>query len=251
MTAPIYPELAGRVAVVTAGSRGMGAATCRRLAQNGVKVVCNGRDEAAIAAVVAQIQADGGQAIGVGADCTRSADVQRLAARAEAAFGPVDILAAFVGGGGEPKPVQQLDEAEWRAVIDLNLTATFLTVRGLLPGMIQRRRGAILTMASTAGRQAGGASAAYAAAKAGVLMFTRNVAKEVGPHGVRANCLAPSAIHTGRGPNMPAEQLAALFPLGRIGTPEDVASAALFLVSDSASWLTGVTIDVTGGRVMA
>lgn len=139
--------------------------------------------------------------------------------------------------------------------MDANLTATFLTVRSFLPGMIARGRGAIVTMASTAGRQAGGASASYAAAKAGVIMFTRHIAAEVGKHGVRVNCLAPSAIRSeqmlGSMPEEQQREMAALFPLGRLGTPEDVALAALFLASESASWLTGVTLDVTGGRVMA
>jgi len=119
---------------------------------------------------------------------------------------------------------------------------------------VQRRRGAIVTMSSTAGRQVGGASAAYAAAEAGAAMFTRHVAQEAGRHGVRVNCIAPSAVLTDRvRERMPAEiqrQVAASFPLGRLGVPEDVALATLFLASDSSSWLTGVTLDVAGGRIM-
>jgi 3-oxoacyl-[acyl-carrier protein] reductase len=169
------------------------------------------------------------------------------------------VLIAFAGGHGHPivglVPTEQATEEEWRFVTDANLTATFLTVRSILPGMIERCRGAIVTMASTAGRLPSRSSAAYAAAKAGVVMFSRHVANEVGKHGVRVNCLAPGAILTERSPlrEVPEEvrqQVAAEHPLGRLGEPEDVALATLFLVSDSSSWLTGVTLDVAGGRVM-
>jgi 3-oxoacyl-[acyl-carrier protein] reductase len=141
---PTYPDLANKVAVVTGGSRGIGATTCRLLAANGVKVVVNGRDEAAINAVVSRIQSDDGQAIGVSADCTDFAAIEAMRREAEQAFGPVDILIAYAGGGG-PKPITELTEEEWRSTLDSNLTSTFLTVKSFLPGMIERRRGAIVT----------------------------------------------------------------------------------------------------------
>jgi 3-oxoacyl-[acyl-carrier protein] reductase len=180
--------------------------------------------------------------------------LEDLRQRTEDKFGPVDILGAFIGGGGQPAPIAEVTEAEWRATIDSNLTATFLAIRCFLPGMLERRRGVIITMASTAGRLPGGASAAYAAAKAGVVMLTRHVAKEVGPQGVRLNCIAPSAILTEdhplrRAPEEQRQRVAAGFPLGRLGYPDDVALAALFLASDSSAWITGVTLDVAGGRV--
>ena len=251
---PTYPDLAGKVAVVSGGSRGIGAATCRLLAQNGAKVTVNGRDEAAIDSVVQEIQGSGGEAIGVAADLTDFAVVERMRRRVEEELGPVDVLAAFAGGQGYPTPTEQMAEEQWRSVIDSDLTATFLTVRSFLPGMIERGGGSIVTMASSAGRLPSQASAAYAAAKAGVVMFSRHVANEVGQRGVRVNCLAPSSVLTERVKRlMPEEtqrQVASMHPLGRMGTPEDVALATLFLASESSSWITGVTLDVAGGRII-
>ena len=148
----------------------------------------------------------------------------------------------------------QITEEGWRAAIDGNLTATFLTLKSFLPGMIERGYGAIVTMASSAGRVPTPAPIAYAAAKAGVVMLSRQVAAEVGKHGIRVNCLAPDTIMTERiQRSMSAEQQGqwtAAFPLGRMGPPEDVALAALFLSSASSAWLTGVTLDLAGGKIM-
>jgi len=252
---PTYPDLAGKVAVVTGGSRGIGAATCRALAANGVRVAVNGRDEAAIAAVVAQIRSFGGQAIGVAADVTSVDAIEHVRQRVEQELGPVDVLAAFVAGGrAGPGPIAQLTEEAWRSTIDGTLTSTFLTIKSFLPGMIERRRGAIITMASSAARLPMGAPAAYVAAKAGVIALSRHLATEVGPHGIRVNCLAPHTILTEqvqqRMPESRQREWAEQVPLRRLGTPEDVAQAALFLASESSSWLTGVTLDVAGGRIM-
>jgi 3-oxoacyl-[acyl-carrier protein] reductase len=254
---PVYPDLAGKVAVVTGGSGGIGAATCRLLAANGAKVAVNGRDQARIEPVVDGIRAAGGEAVGVAADCTDLAAVERLRQQVEQAFGPAEVLAAFVGGGrARPGPVAEIPEEDWRSTVDGSLTATFLTLKSFLPGMLQRGRGAILTMASSAARLPGlGAPAPYMAAKAGVVMLTRQVASEAGPHGVRANCVTPHTILTEQiervAPPEWRERMAAAIPLRRLGTPEDVALAAVFLASDSAAWLTGVTLDVAGGFVMA
>jgi len=252
---PTYPDLAGKVAVVTGGSGGIGAATCRALAANGMNVAVNGRDEAKIAAVVSEIQAHGGQALGVAADTTNFAAIERMRQQVEQELGAVDILAVFAASGGPPpSPLAQISEEGWRAAIDGNLTATFLTLKSFLPGMIERRHGAIVTMASSAGRVPTPAPIAYAAAKAGVVMLSRQVAAEVGKHGIRVNCLTPDTIMTERTARyMSAEQQqqwTAAFPLGRMGTPEDVALAVLFLSSASSAWLTGVTLDVAGGKVM-
>jgi 3-oxoacyl-[acyl-carrier protein] reductase len=251
---PTYPDLAGKVAVVTGGSGGIGAAACRLLAANGAKVAVNGRDETKIDAVVGEIHSDGGQAIGVVADVTAFAAVEEMRQRVEEELGPVDVLAAFAGGQGYPTPTAQMAEEQWRSVIDSNLTATFLTVRSILPGMVERGQGSIVTMASSAGRLPSQASAAYAAAKAGVVMFSKHVASEVGQHGVRVNCLAPSSVLTERVkrlmPEETQQQVAAMHPLGRMGTPDDVALATLFLASESSSWITGVTLDVAGGRII-
>src|ERR671910_823744 len=196
----------------------------------------------------------GGEAIGVAADLTDFAVVERMRRRVVEEHGPVDVLAAFAGGQGYPTPTEQMAEEQWRSVMDSDLTATFLTVRSFLPGMIERGGGSIVTMASSAARLPSQASAAYAAAKAGVVMFSKHVASEVGQHGVRVNCLAPSSVLTERVKRlMPEEtqrQVASMHPLGRMGTPEDVALATLFLASESSSWITGVTLDVAGGRIM-
>jgi 3-oxoacyl-[acyl-carrier protein] reductase len=254
---PIYPDLAGKVAVVTGGSGGIGAATCRLLAANGARVAVNGRDRTRLQAMVDAIREGGGQAIGVDGDCTDPAGVQRLRQVVEQELGPAEVLAAFVGGGrARPGPVAEVPEEDWRSTLDGSLTATFLTLKSFLPGMVERGRGAIITMASSAARLPGlGAPAPYMAAKAGVVALTRQVASEAGPHGVRANCLAPHTILTEQikrvAPQEWREQMAAAVPLRRLGTPEDVALAAVFLASDSAAWLTGVTLDVAGGYVMS
>jgi 3-oxoacyl-[acyl-carrier protein] reductase len=250
---PTYPDLAGKVAVVTGGSGGIGAATCRLLAANGVKVVVNGRDKPKIDAVVDDIRTAGGGALGVAADCTDLAAVERMREQAEEELGPVGAVAAFAGGGrARPGPIAQTTEEEWHSTVDANLTATFLTLKSFLPGMIERRSGSIVTMASSAARFPTGAPAPYAAAKAGVMMLTRQVANEAGKHGVRVNCLAPHTVLVERTRRfMPEErqrQMAAEIPLGRLGIPEDVALATLFLASESSSWITGVTLDVAGGK---
>jgi 3-oxoacyl-[acyl-carrier protein] reductase len=253
---PVYPDLAGKVVVVTGGSGGIGAATCRLFAANGAKVAVNGRDPARIDAVVDAIRAGGGQAVGVAGDCTDLAAVQRLRRKVEQQLGPAEVLAAFVGGGrARPGPVAQVPVEDWHSTMDGSLTATFLTLKSFLPGMIQQGRGAIVTMASSAARLSGlGAPAPYVAAKAGVVMLTRQVASEVGRHGVRVNCVAPHTILTEqiqqRAPEEWRQKMTAAVPLGRLGTPEDVALAAVFLASDSAAWITGVTLDVAGGYVM-
>lgn len=255
-TLPLYPDLTGKVAVVTGGSGGIGSATCRLLAANGAKVVVSASDQAAIAQVVGGITAAGGRAIGVSADCTDAAAVDRLRQRTEDELGPVDIPAAFVGSGGaRVAPTEQTSEEDWRLFLDGSLSATFLTVKSFLPGMIERRRGAIVTMASTAGRvPLPGPSAAYAAAKAGVIMYTRYLAAEAGKHGIRANCISPGTVLVDRLariiPEDRLQSMAAMTALGRLGTPDDIAGAALFLASDSSSWITGATLDVNGGAVM-
>jgi 3-oxoacyl-[acyl-carrier protein] reductase len=251
---PTYPDLAGKVGVVTGGSGGIGAATCRLLAANGVKVAVNGRDETKIAAVVDAIRSAGGEALGVAADCTDLVAIERMRKQAEEELGPVEVVCAFVGGGrARPGAVAQTTQEEWHSTVDANLTATFLTLKSFLPGMIERGGGSLVTMASSAARFPTGAPTPYAAAKAGVIMLTYQVANEVGRHGVRVNCLAPHTVLVERTRRlMPEEQqrrIAAQIPLRRLGTPEDVALATLFLASESSSWMTGVTLDVAGGKV--
>jgi 3-oxoacyl-[acyl-carrier protein] reductase len=253
---PRYPDLAGKVALVTGGSKGIGAATTRALAANGARVAVNGRDRAAIDAVVREVAGAGGEAIAAPADVCRWEEIEAMRRRVESELGPVAILIPFAGGFSAYTPVHETPEEEWRAVIDSNLNATFLCIKAFLPAMIERREGAIVTMASNAGRHLDTTlTASYAAAKAGIVQLTRHVAREVGPHGIRVNCVAPGTAHTARVDRiLPAEvrdDLVARTPLGRLGQPEESAMATLFLASDAASgYLTGVTIDVSGGRVM-
>jgi 3-oxoacyl-[acyl-carrier protein] reductase len=251
-----YPELQDRVAVVTGGSRGIGLETATRLAKNGASVCIVARGQQAIDGAVASIDAAGGRAAGVAADATSLDATKRVRDHVESELGTVDFVAALAGSGkARPGPVYELGEDEWRSTVDGNLTATFLTLKTFLPGMVERRAGSIVTMASSAARiPTPAAPAPYAAAKAGIVMLTRHVASQVGRYGVRVNCVAPSTVLTERtSRQMPDEvkrRFTARHPLGRLGEPKDVAEAACFLASDSASWLTGVVLDVAGGAVM-
>lgn len=252
--AAMYPDLAGRVAVVTGGSRGIGAATARALAANGATVAMVSRDLQALSAVADDIQCRGGRALAVRADCTSENELSQAALTVADQLGPVGALAAFAGGNGMPVATSQETAEHWRDVVESDLTATFLTVSAFLPAMLERRTGSIVTMSSAAARQAARSSAAYAAAKAGVIAFTRHLATEVAPHGVRVNCLAPSAVENDRMraamTDQQRQRLGETFPLGRIGQPGDVAAAVLFLASEASAWITGVTLDVAGGKIM-
>ena len=246
--------LADRVAMVTGGSRGIGAATAVRLAAYGALVGVGGRDRRAIDEVVGRIRAGGGNAIAVPADATDPQALDHAYGALEQEFGPVELLAAFAGGNGYPRPTEEVEPAEWRRVIEGDLTSTFLTIRAALPAMLDGGSGSIVTMSSSAGRQPSQAAAAYAAAKAGVAMLSKHLAAELGPRGIRVNCLAPSAVLNDKMAKAMSQQqqaeLASSFPLGRLGQPDDVAEAAAYLLSEEASWVTGVTLDVTGGRVI-
>ena len=248
-----YDDLRDKVLLVTGGSRGLGAATCRAFAAQGAKVAVNGRDRAAIDAVVADLRDSGAVALAAPADCTDGDAVARLADEVHAALGPVDVVAAFAGGGRAPQPVLEIPVDEWRADIERNLTSTFLTVRAFLPQMLDRG-GSIITMASAAARLPGAGPMAYSAAKAGVINFTQQLAREVAPRSVRVNCIAPSTVLNERMraaiPPDRQRELAAMHPIGRLGETRDVADAALFLASDASSWITGVVLDVAGGQVL-
>jgi 3-oxoacyl-[acyl-carrier protein] reductase len=251
---PVYPDLAGKVAVITGGSRGIGAATAVALGANGASVAVVGRDHAAIDATVEAVRAEGARVIGVRADSTVEDDLGSLRQQVEEQLGPVDILAVFAGGNGMPVPTENETSSHWREVLETDLTSAFLTVSTFLPGMVSRGSGVIVTMASAAARQAARSSAAYAAAKAGVIAFSRHLAGEHAKDGIRVNCIAPSAIENDKMrswvPEAERKALGATFPLGRIGQPEDVAAATLFLASSASAWITGITLDIAGGKIM-
>ena len=248
--------LDGKVALVTGSSRGIGAAIARRFAEHGARVAVNGRDVSALSAVHAEIERRGGRAIQVAADVTSFAAIETMRHLIEQDLGPIDILVANVGGSPiPPGPLEAISEDAWRATIDVNLTATFLTIKSVLPGMKQRKRGNIITISSVSGRRPQASSPlAYAAAKAGLDRFTQDLALEAGSHGIRVNCIAPETILTERNleriPEPQRRTLADLHPLKRLGTPDDVAAAALFLVSEDAGWITGAVLDVTGGGLV-
>ena len=249
--------LNGRIAVVTGSSRGIGAEIARLFARNGAAVVVHGRDATAVSAVRSEIEREGGRAIAVTADVTRYEELEAMRARVEAELGAVDILIANAGANLTPPraPIEEITEDGWRASIDANLTATFLTIKSFLPGMKERRRGSIITISSAAARRATMMSPTpYAVAKAGVQLLTQAVATQVGPFGVRVNCIAPETILTERNaeeiPPAIQTKLAEDHPLRRLGTPADVAQAALYLASEASAWVTGVIVDVAGGAVL-
>lgn len=180
-----------------------------------------------------------------------AADLEGARAQILAELGSPDILIAFAGGGGWP--VNTVDETleHFRHVVDDNLTATFLTVNAFTTDLINSG-GSIVTMSSESGRRPTRTSAAYAAAKAGIAAFSGYLAAELAPHGVRVNCLAPSTIATevmlSRTPEEIVHRITATFPAGRLGHVDDVASAVLFLASNASAWITGVTLDIAGGK---
>jgi 3-oxoacyl-[acyl-carrier protein] reductase len=249
--------LKNKVALVTGSSRGIGAAIARRFALEGAKVMVHGRDTKALLAVVQEIEQIGGGSVAyITGDVTKFADIERMRVEVEQKFGPVDILVANAGGSfTRPGPLEELPEDGWHASVNGNLTATFLTIKSILPGMKARKSGNIITISSAAARRPYPQSPIpYAAAKAGIQILTRVLAAQAGPFSIRVNCIAPETILTERNieriPDAQKESLLDMHPIKRLGTPNDVASAAVYLASDEAGWITGVVLDVAGGSVM-
>ena len=249
-------ELDGKVALVTGSSRGIGAAIARLFAQQGAKVAVHGRDPTALAAVRSDIESAGGTVTAVFADVTKFGETEAMRRQVEHDLGPIDVLVANAGGSfTTPGPFEQITEDGWHASIDGNLTATFLTIKSILPGMKERKVGNIITMSSVAGHRSHPRSPIpYAAAKAGIEILTKDLAAQVGPYGIRVNCIAPETILTERNrQRIPEEQKQALVDLHairRLGTPDDVARAALFLASEESTWITGIVFDVAGGAML-
>jgi 3-oxoacyl-[acyl-carrier protein] reductase len=248
--------IADPVCLVTGSSRGIGRGIARLFAARGARVAVHGRDAHRTGEVCREIIAAGGRAIAVVGDVTQADALEEIRGRVERELGPVDVLIANAGGNPvPPMPVEEMTEEVWRKTVDLNLTATFLTVRCFLPGMKARRSGTIITISSSAARRAHPRSPiAYACAKAGIELFTQDVAAQAGPFGIRANCIAPETILTDDNirqiPDELKAKLAADHPIARLGTVEDVAHAAYYLASSEASWITGVVLDVAGGAVL-
>jgi 3-oxoacyl-[acyl-carrier protein] reductase len=250
-------SLRDKIALVTGSSRGIGAAIANTFAREGAKVVLHGRDRAALSSVRGRIQDAGGTAVILTGDVTRFSELESIRNQTEQQLGSIDILVANAGGSfTRPGPLEEISEERWRASIEGNLTATFLTIKSVLPGMKERRAGNIITISSAAARRPHPQSPIpYAAAKAGIQMLTQHLAAQLGPFGIRVNCIAPETILTERNdqqiPVAQKQALVDIHPIKRLGTPDDVADAAVFLASDQSAWITGLIMDVSGGAVVA
>lgn len=245
-------KFAGKTAIVTGGSRDIGRATCVKLASEGANVVVNyNSNEADADAAVAAVEAAGGKAIKVKADVTKAADVDALVAATREAFGDeIHILVNNAGGLVARKKLDEMDEEFFNYVMQLNLTSAFLACKAVVPHMPQG--GAIVNLASLAGRDGGGGGAiAYATSKGAVMTFTRGLAKELGPQGIRVNALCPgmiaTAFHDKFTPDAARENVANATPLKRQGKPEETADLIAYLASDDASFITGANYDINGG----
>ncbi|WP_298308088.1 SDR family NAD(P)-dependent oxidoreductase [uncultured Erythrobacter sp.] len=245
-------KFAGKVAVVTGGSRDIGRAVCVKLASEGASVVVNYNNNQADAdATVAAVEAAGGQGITVKADVTKPADVDALIAATTAAFGDeVHILVNNAGGLVARKTLEEMDEEFFNFVMQLNATSTFLACKAAVP--LMKEGAAIVNLASLAGRDGGGGGAiAYATSKGAVMTMTRGLAKELGPKGIRVNALCPGMIattfHDKFTPDAARENVANSTPLRRQGKAEETADLVAYLASDEASFVTGANIDINGG----
>lgn len=239
--------LTGKVAIVTGAAGGIGLACCRVLVGEGANVVVADLDGAAAEALAREL---GTTCVGIGADVANTDDAQRLVETAVATFGRLDVLVTCAGIF-HATPLDQITAAEWDHVQAVNLKGTFLVAQAALRVMIPNRRGRIVTVASLAGQTGGiGAGASYAASKAGVVALTKSIARFAGPHGITANCVNPGLIETPMLDDWPQEALertVAMTPLGRMGTPEEVADTVVWLASDRAAFVQGAHVDVNGG----
>lgn len=234
-------DLSGRVAVVTGGSGGIGAASARLLGEAGARVaVWDLRDDTG-----------GPGALGVRADVTDPEAVDRAAAETEAALGAPDILVNCAGAAGATKSLLEHSLADWRAVHALNLDSVFLVTRRLLPAMVARKWGRVVSLASIAAKEGNANAGAYSSAKAGVVALTKAWGKEVAGTGVLVNCIAPAAVSTPFFDSIPEAHRKAVLskiPLGRFGEAQEIARLVLFLCTPACSFSTGAVWDASGGR---
>ena len=239
-----FASLQGKTALVTGGSRGIGAAIARELASAGATVVVGYRSGQGEAEAIAG--AIGGRA--VQADVANSDDAKRLVEEA----GDLDILVNNAGTTRDGVLARMSDD-DWRTVVETNLSSVFYTCRAVSRGMMKRRAGSIVNLSSIVGIHGNWGQTNYAASKAGIIGFTKSLAQELGSRGVRANVIAPGYIKTALTDVIPEEakeQMLSLTPLGRLGDPEDVAGAVRFLCSDAAAFITGEVLVVGGGLGM-
>jgi 3-oxoacyl-[acyl-carrier protein] reductase len=251
-------RLLGKTALITGASRGIGRAIALRFAQEGCDLAINyvaedGRDNAAEAAAVArEAEALGRQAVCLEADVTDLAAVQTMVAEAVAALDKLDILVNNAGITRD-RTLRKLGPDDWDAVLRVNLTGAYNCCQAVLPHLLEQGGGRIVSMASVVGLMGNFGQCNYAASKAGLIGFSKSLAREVARKGITVNCLAPGFIDTEMTQAIPEDvkpQIIAQIPMGRMGTAEDVANAALFLVSAEASYITGHVISVNGGMYM-
>jgi 3-oxoacyl-[acyl-carrier protein] reductase len=254
---PTRRSLANKTALVTGASGGIGQATALELARRGARVAVHyfSKPDAA-EATVKTIREAGGEAAAVGADVRERHAVERLVRETETLLGPIDLLVNNAGDLVRRAPLLEMSDELWHDVIDRNLTSVFLCTQIVARGMMSRRAGVIVNMSSVAAHNGGGPGAfAYAAAKAGVIALTKAWAKELAPHGIRVNSVAPgligdTAFHARFTPKEAFEAASRGVPLGRAGTPDEVALVIAFLCDHESTYLTGETIDITGGLWM-
>jgi 3-oxoacyl-[acyl-carrier protein] reductase len=243
-------DLAGRVALVTGGSRGIGAAVCAELAAAGAEVAVNyARSAAAAEEVCEAVRAAGGTAHAVAGDVSTPEGAAGLVAQVESEVGPVAILVCNAGITRD-NLIMKLSDDDWRSVIDTNLGGAFFTCRAVARPMLKRRAGVIVAISSVVGVHGNAGQTNYAASKAGLIGLTKSLAKELGGRGIRVNSVAPGYIATELTDALPEparEAILAQTPLGRLGDPADVAQVVRFLVSDAAAFVTGDVLAVDGG----
>lgn len=248
-------DFTGKIALVTGGGNGIGAATCRALAAAGAEVAVLDRDPAAAERVAAEIAAGGGKAAAHALDVADGTAFRRLADGAAAQAGGIDILVNCAGTTVR-RTIAAMRPEDWERVIAVNLTGAFYGIQAVLPHLRRRGGGAIVNIASIAGRRISfGGTANYTASKAGLLGLTRHAAYELAPDRIRVNAVCPGPTATAFGGAMPAPEQkaerAGKIPLGRMVEPEDIADAVLFLASPAAKMITGVALDVDGGVLIS
>lgn len=241
------------VAIVTGGARGIGRAIALELAAAGAKVVVNyaGRADKA-EETVKLIRQNGGEGVAVQADVSQAGDVERLVQAALDNYGKVDILVNNAGIARD-NLLLRMKEADWDAVLNTNLKGVFLCTKAVSRGMLKQRSGVIVNISSVVGISGNAGQANYAAAKAGVIGFTKSMARELAPRGIRVNAIAPGYIATDMTEILTEEvksEIIKEIPLGHVGNPEDVAKTVVFLASSAASYITGQTLCVDGGMEM-
>jgi 3-oxoacyl-[acyl-carrier protein] reductase len=242
-------DLTGKTAFVTGSTRGIGLAIARGLYDAGARVAIVGRDLTRAQAVASEL---GEKALGISCDVARADQVEAAIGTAEAGLGPIDVL---VNNAGITRDniLLRLSESDWDAVLDANLKGAFHTTRAVIKGMMKRRSGRIISITSVVGLTGNKGQANYAASKAGLIGFTKSVAREYASRGILVNCIAPGFIDTEMTSALPDAARASLLEdiaLGRLGRPEDIAGAVLFLASNLAGYITGQVLVVDGGMVM-